>query len=372
MSLKKFIRETKFGKMIWPQLQNIKARYRRIQFQNYVKKKSRDGKRHIFYCGICESQNMGDIAQTYCTLKWFQTNYPEYEVIPCHTSVFMDPKCNLVSIIAKNLARDDLFFFQSGYNTHDLGGYEDYMHQMVINAFPNNKQIMLPQTVFFQSSARRNKCSEVYNSHKSLLFLARDPISEEYAKQLFPDLRVLLFPDIVTTLIGTTPEKLDRNGIFLCRRKDVEQFYSESDYVEFASLLAEYDNVVVEDTIISVSNEDIYKDTGKYVSIMIEKFCRYKLVVTDKFHGLIFSLVANTPVIVLKTKDHKVTEGYRWFSKIYPDRVFYADNSNEIKQVVEEILADPKYTILDNYFEREYYSRLKGTIQEWEEQGCHK
>ena len=370
MGLKARLRETAIGKkVIWPILSKIKVWEKRRSCVSQEKAIARQGmrsERHIFYCGVCESSNMGDMAQTYCTLRWLQKNFPDYEVIVCNTSVFMEPKCHLVDTIRSMAKADDFIVFQSGYNTHDLGGNEDLMHQTVISAFPDMQILMLPQTVYFRSEARKKQCATVYNAHKKMLFLARDPVSYESAREMFPDLCVRLFPDIVTSLIGYFDGETQRKRIYLCRRKDVEQFYTEEDLAAFERALRNVDSDVdVSDTILSASNKEIFADLEGFVQRIVKRFSEYRLVVTDKYHGLIFSLVANTPVIVLKTKDHKVTSGYEWFQKIYPDRVFYADSVEECEILAREILKSPSYTALDPYFDREYYSKLFDAWNKW-------
>lgn len=370
MEIKSLIRESILGKAVWPLLKAGQGKYisyqRNWALRNMVHE-ARKTQKHIFYCGVCESSNMGDMAQTYCTLKWMQENYSEYKIIMCYTSIFRDKKCDLIGAIRKVAGPEDLIFFQSGYNTHDLGdGREDLMHQKVIEAFPDMEIIMLPQTVYFQTKERKNQCAQIYNAHKRMLFLARDPISEQYAREMFPDLTVKLYPDIVTSLIGYRQTNTNREGIYLCRRKDVEQYYSENDYANFAEVLKKIDSkVIVSDTIISVSNKEIFSQLEQYVEKMIAYFEKFRLIVTDKYHGLIFSLAANTPVVVLKTKDHKVTSGYEWFSKIYPDRVYFAENIREIEEISKKILMNPSYSKLDDYFAREYYNKLKNDIDEW-------
>lgn len=366
-NVKKIIRSSRIGEMIWPVLAKKKRLYYSKKSEKQVYKLGKASEKHIFYCGICESSNMGDMAQTYCTLKWIENNYPDYQILFCKTSVFREPRCNLIGTMHKVMKPDDLIFFQSGYNTHDLGdGREDIMHQKVLVAFPDTQAIMLPQTVYFRTDKRKKQCADIYNAHTKMLFLARDPISYDYAINMFPNLTVLLYPDIVSSLIGYMKENNNREGIYLCRRRDVEQYYGEEDYRKFVKILESYsDSVTVSDTIIKASNSNIYNQLDKYISNMIISFSKFRLVVTDKFHGLIFSLVANTPVIVLRTKDHKVTSGYEWFSKIYPDRVFYAETIEEIKALTEKILQNPSYSQLDNYFDREYYHKLKDVIDNW-------
>ena len=260
MNVKAIIRESTIGRLIWPFLkarqQDIFTLQRKKEIQKMIHIASKS-KKHIFYCGVCESSNMGDLAQTYCTLNWLKKNYPDYQVLICKTSVFRDPKCNLIGAMKKCVGKEDLIFFQSGYNTHDLGDRrEDLMHQKVIQAFPDVEMIMLPQTIYFQKKENQEQCAKIYNAHRKMLLFARDPISEKYAQKMFPDLTVILYPDIVTSLIGSFELSAKRKGIYLCRRKDVEQFYKEEDYVRFVKILQSIDvNVTVSDTIISASNK---------------------------------------------------------------------------------------------------------------------
>lgn len=330
-----------------------------------IKKQIEENNHVILYCGVCESSNMGDLAQTYCTHRWLSENYPEHHVIDCRSSLIMDGDL-FVNTLKAVVSQEVLFFFQSGYNTHDLGGWEDLMHQKILRAFPDNTLVMLPQTVYFKSEERRRQCSEVYDAHKRLLFFARDYESERIAQKMFPSLHVEFLPDIVSSLIGRFQyNEVERKNLLLCRRHDVEQFYSEEDYKRIQGILSSIDTTDVEDTILSDSNKKINNDIEAYIRRIVEHFASYKLIVTDKFHGIIFSLIANTPVIVIKTKDHKVTGGYELFHEHFPDSVFYADDVSEIETIARGILARGKQEKLDTYYNDKYYKNLKEKIDRW-------
>lgn len=88
---------------------------------------------------------------------------------------------------------------------------------------------MLPQTIFFKSKDNEKRTAECYNSMKHMLFLARDRISFGMAKQMFPDIPVMQFPDIVTTLIGNYSFNYSRDGIMFCCRDDGEKYYSDEE-----------------------------------------------------------------------------------------------------------------------------------------------
>ncbi len=373
MSLRIFIKSTSLGKALWPFLSEEKLKYYHRMTQRACRKacnklKKLEKKRpHIFYCGVCETSNMGDMAQTYCIYEWLKANYPEYQIVECKTTYLVDDKKkHMLHIIKEKMNKDDIIVFQSGYNTHDLGGREDIMHQLMMKNFPNTEMIMFPQTVFFKSEQRRKQASETYNQHKHLLFFARDPVSENIAREMFPNIPVMLYPDIVTSLIGRFPvPKHERKGIWLCKRNDVEQYYEKKDYINFASIMSKYDEVAVGDTIIKASEKIIRTELYKAVYDMVDIFAHYRLTVTDKYHGMIFSLVSNTPVIVMRTKDHKVTSGYEWFSKVYPDKVFFAENPHELNDLAYKILSNAAYDVLDDFFAREYYDKLNEVIGAW-------
>ena len=320
----------------------------------------------IIYCGMCEGSNMGDMAQVYCSQNWIVKNFPDYRIVTCHTSTLLNPKYQILNNLKKYVNGCDLFIFQCGYNTHDLGGHQDEMHQLIMQEFPDNILIMLPQTIYFKSAEKKRKCSEVYNAHKKLFFMVRDPVSLQLAKEMFPNIYSVMYPDIVTTLIGRYYNSCSRSNICLCMRNDVEQFYSIDDRKKLMAQLNVFDNVDLIDTVIKTSYLKIQHNIEKYVWSMVDFFSTKRLTVTDKYHGMIFSLIANTPTIILKTTDHKLTSVYTWFKQIYPDRLFLANSLEEVVFLAKEILADPHYDALREYFDTNYYCKLLDEILAWE------
>lgn len=330
-----------------------------------VRKLARQAGKKIYYFGMCENTNMGDMAQIYCVENWIKNSYPDYLLISCHTATLMLSKSTLLKDIKKYITKEDFIIFQCGYNTHDLGGHQDEMHQMVMKEFPDNIMIMLPQTVYFKSQERKDKCSKSYNAHQKLFFMARDPISLKLAKEMFPNVTSVMYPDIVASLIGKFYKDEPRDGICLCMRNDVEQFYDAEDRKELFNSLKKFDKVTLMDTVIPVSFSKVNKNIEKYVWGIIEFFGKKRLVVTDKYHGTIFSLVSNTPVIMIKTTDHKLTSVYEWFKSVYPDRIYFAKDINEVSSLAEEILKNPNYSKLSTYFYDTYYKNLTKEIEKW-------
>lgn len=314
----------------------------------------------IIYFGYPMHSNLGDQAQKYCIRKWIKDNFKGFEIVEIPTKIIVEDKYRFVSKFKRIISPDDIFIFQSGYCTHDLGNQlENRMHKRVISMFPHNKMLMLPQTVYFQKQENKQEAINVYNKADNMLFLARDFVSFDIAKEMFPSFEVLAYPDIVTSLIGTRTVNTKRTGVLFCIRNDMEKYYLDKDLNILINRIKFIETVEKSDTTIDVDPLWLDKHIGERVDQEIQKYSKYKLIITDRYHGTIFSLVAGTPVIVLKTKDHKVSTGVDWFKGIYDDYVYFARDLDEAYELADSILKKKFTYKLSPYFKEQYYDHLK-------------
>ena len=102
---------------------------------------------------------------------------------------------------------------------------------------------------------------------------------------------------------------------------------------------------------------------GKYIDEFLEYMAGFKAVVTDRYHGTIFSLVANTPVVVLSSTDHKLSSGVRWFPpEIFGKNIQFASTLDEAYQIVGECLTRTEFPSMPTYFKDNYWDKLKGLV----------
>lgn len=312
----------------------------------------------IFYIGIPAHSNLGDLAQGVCIRKWLAKNYPNRVVVEIETNAIVNTRFSVLEHIKKAYKTEDIIVFQSGYTTTDLGGHADEMHRAIINILPYAKMLMLPQTIFFQLEKNRQATAKCYNSTKNMLFLARDRISYNMALEMFPDIPVREFPDIVTTLIGNYIFDYERDGILFCCRNDSEKFYSDSEINDLMEKCKHLCMVHKTDTTKSGKTNDIVKNAEEYINREIDTYAHYKLIITDRYHGTILSLVAGTPVIIIKTTDHKVTTGAEWFKGVYDDYVYVVASLDVAFILAGQILNKSLDYRLRPHFEKEYYDKL--------------
>lgn len=344
-----------------------KRRKDRADLQEFAKfKEIQPGPKYVFYFGITSHKNLGDMAQHYCIRTWIADNYPDYELVMLESDVIVNPKItpSFFSHLKSIFKEEDRIVFQSGYCTQDLGGNHPLMHRLVCEFMPNAHILMMPQTIFFQHEENKRICAENHNKAKNMLFLARDFVSYEMAKEMFPDIKVRAFPDIVTTLIGTLHFDNPREGVCLCTRNDGEKLYSVEQINELASRF-EGDGIHVKqkDTQSKRTVAELRANLKGHIEAEIETYSHYEVTITDRYHGTIFSLCAGTPVIIIKTTDHKVTTGADWFKGIYDDYVYVADNLNEAFTKAKDILANKLDHDLRPYFKPEYYDKLKSVFE---------
>ncbi|MDO5131608.1 MAG: polysaccharide pyruvyl transferase family protein [Eubacteriales bacterium] len=322
---------------------------------------AKNGER-ILFCGVPVHRNMGDQAQRYCIRGWCRENYPDRTLIelpswPFYSRAFRER-------LARSVRPEDLFVLQSGYCTTSRH-YEHRMHRFVVGRFPDNPVLIMPQTISFRYPRDGFRTGRIYDRHKKLLFLARDRVSFGYAKRFFPSTRVLLYPDIVTTLIGTRTFDGERDGVFLCIRGDSEKKYSAE---EIGALRTELERRQIRcetgDTESDLPLDMLVSGFAEELDRVLEHFASFRAVITDRFHGTIFSLISNTPVIVLATNDHKVVTGTDWFRDVYPEAFALADSTEQALERTLRILErEPE---MDNrpWFRTRYYDLLKA---KWEE-----
>lgn len=132
------------------------------------------------------------------------------------------------------LPPDTVILLQGGGNFGDLWRRHQDLRLNVIKAYPNNKIIILPQTVFYKDHAVFQEDAKIFNSHKNLHICARDTVSLEYL-QLSLTCNLLLVPDmafcISSKLLKKHSKKEVDRALFLKRNDPEFCQYDFSSYI---------------------------------------------------------------------------------------------------------------------------------------------
>ena len=211
----------------------------------------------------------------------------------------------------------------------------------------------------------RDMFTRSINANPNVTFICRDETSYAKAQELFT-CRVLLYPDIVTSLIGLEEFNFatNRNGILMVLRDDKEKFYSDEQLAALASNL-QNKGVKIErfDTTIKCSPFTWTLNRERTIKRYLRKFADYKLIITDRYHGTIFGQIVSTPTIVIASSDHKLASGVRWFPEEFSNQLFFAESLEQAERIAERILQQDSHpTQSAPYFNENYWSKLHNEL----------
>lgn len=284
----------------------------RKQYENTLSK----DELKVFVMLAADYGNLGDVAITEAQKSFLQKTFPKYHVIEVPIS---DTYKNLGNI-KKICSSQDIITLIGGGNMGDI--YEDIeeRRRTVISYFPENKIVSFPQTIDFSDSElgekSLKKSIEVYSNHNNLKIFARETISYNLMKELFPKNNVNLVPDIVLSLDNSKPQ-LKREGIVFSLRDDKESRVKKNEKEMLIDTIKEkYENVKFYDTHIG-DNNFISTNASLELENIWKAFKEAKVVITDRLHGMIFCAITNTPCIVMPNSNHKIIGSYNnWLNTI--------------------------------------------------------
>lgn len=326
------------------------------------KKIAARGEKVLFlFCAPTHS-NLGDHAQLMCWLRLFREWYPDHEIILVPTK-YREP--HTLRKIHESLQEEDLIFIHSGYLIFDIHPELPFILE-VVNAFYDRKVTILPQTVNLTSEWSQQTVSRIFNSHPNLTLLCRDQVSLEKAQALFPKVHLKAIPDVVTSLIGDPAfqyTKTKRQGVMLCVRHDAESFYSEEQIEALRKRFVGIRTTLC-DTTIKAHAWDWNAHREELIRRMLSRMAEYQVVITDRFHGTIFSQIVDTPVIVISSADHKLSSGVKWFpQEVFAGNISFANDLDEAYEKAS-LIIERQGTIFHNppYFKQKYYAHPRNCL----------
>lgn len=280
--------------------------------------------------------NLGDLAITLAQVKYLERNLPDRQVVVWPVSQVVKR--------AKGLRREvgphDTITLIGGGNTGDQ--YDDFeaLRQLVIRDFPRNRIVSFPQSVSFSPTAygrvARAHSGRVYASHGDLHLIARDSASLSEYRRLGRALSASLAPDIVLSLDESQP-RVDRRGIVFSLRQDAESLLTSEERKHILRQASRLDQVTHADTHVGAGRFTPERRTEALQAIW-RTYRHSSLVVTDRLHGMIFSVITGTPCIAFDSHGSKVARFHAdWLADIDGVRMLQIEEVADIAQVAGDV-----------------------------------
>lgn len=302
-------------------------------------------KKKSLMLATAEHQNIGDAAIDLAEQNLLLQYFPDYFQVEFSTYEMPNKYHFLQAIVNPS----DILFINGGGNMGSLYREEEELHRRIVQDFPNNKIVILPQTIYFadtpEGQAELALSARVYNHHKDLTIFARGRESYDFACRHFYNARVRLMADVVLAL--HRDYGFDRSGVLLCLRGDGESVLAQQNQ-QILDTVQRIDPDVEIRT--NIAEQDISRvDRAAVVNDELQRYARRRVVVTDRLHGMIFAAVTGTPCVVLDNATHKSRDFYETFLQD-SNAVFYiGTDCDRLEEAIAQALAveTPTYSVFE-------------------------
>lgn len=286
-----------------------------LRGKDEIETRSKTAKR-LYLIGTPNHYNMGDHIIAYATYVFLKDVVPEMEIIEISMKEF---PCKLPQL-QKEIQKEDILILQGGGNMGNIYWRNERIRREIIKRFYRNKIIIFPETIYYtrdcEGSADLAISQEIYAKAENLVVCAREEASYEIMKKTYPLNTIILVPDIVCYLEPAI--QMNREKVKLFYRNDLEQSISETikadieEFLKERELDYEYSDMMrFERGYIGSANRD------RNVLDKIRDVAGAKLVVTDRLHAMILSVITGTPCLVISEYNHKIESTYyTWFETV--------------------------------------------------------
>lgn len=296
-------------------LKNIK--YFNNQTKYNVPKNS-DGNIRCFYMDAASYNNLGDQAIALSMELFLKDVFGDNNVYVINETEII----SYLDSLKKQIKSTDVIALSGGGNMGDLYPRYEAIRRLIIKNFPDNKIVIFPQTIDYTEDLygkrELEKSKSIYSRHKNLWVCAREEKSYQRMRELYKN--VLLIPDIVFYLkdkirIENIIEKNQSVGV--CLRDDKESALTieeKTRIYELANLHGQSVKLTtMADSILRCLNG---KERMAEIKKKIVEFSFCETTVTDRLHGMIFSLIAGVPCVAIDNTNHKVSGVYKTVNNI--------------------------------------------------------
>jgi len=316
---------------------------------NRLKKYYEQGRKRLVLINTPLHTNIGDHIITYAVMNFFKDLLPEFDVTEVSNKLYKEKRKD---VVYRTNVNDIIVVTGGGF----LGSLWPYSGQNVYNIledFPDNKIIILPQSLYFEDNEEGERQKRLFYdlavNHKDLTVLLRENISYNRFNAMFDGkVKSYLMPDMALTL-DYSHDQTERAGVLLCLRNDKESILSEEDKSavknHFLSLGEE-----VKESSMHWHTDIMQNQREEIIKTKINELKKYKLVITDALHCMISCAISGTPCIALNNVNGKLEGIYNsWLKDL--NYLKYVDS---VKGILHMELNDWEELNKENNYDKDF------------------
>lgn len=329
MKLKKINKIKKFLKLIYAYPDYIKL-FKEIKIQT--------NKRCILI-GTPIHGNLGDSLIAQQCIEFLKNRYNYVLEIP---EFFYE----IFSEKIKFCENDDIYICGGGW-MGDL--YEDELViEDVIKRWPNNKKIILPQTISFSGTGKFSSIGRlkmILEKDKKTIICVREEKSYHICinELALSSNKCILLPDMGLLALKNVDLKKNelKRVIFSCRN-DVEKNTNDNDIINSRNYLIDKGYECIDSSTVISKKVVKLKEREIIIENKIKEYSQASIVITDRLHSMVFALLAGCKCIAIDNSTHKVLGVYqKWLSNI-PGLWVLKISSQLSKEIIDQCIGYEK------------------------------
>lgn len=285
-----------------------------------------DKKPKFFSFGIPTYTNLGDQAVSWAQKRYIENEFPEYEFI----EILEEDTEAAIKEIQKVIQPPDIVSFVGGGNMGSLYLDHEIARRRVFESFTDNLTISFPQSIHFEENQHgeieKKKSQEAYEKNPNLYLVARDAQSYHRMQQTFKN-HVLFTPDMVLYLQPKTFNE-GRSGALFVFRQDSEKVVDDQLISSLKKVLNNGKRSIEQtDTVLDTVDRITPESRRKLFKDELELFSNQEIVITDRWHAMVFSVLTGTPCLLFGNSYGKGKHAYfDWLEHI--DWIDYTDEDD--------------------------------------------
>lgn len=271
--------------------------------------------------------------------------------------------------LKQKIRQNDVIVLDGGGNFGDTWPHTMERINNIVKRYSNNRIIIFPESWFFQVNDPNNKLLQStidsFSANKNVLLFARDTWSMGEMKKWINGVNIKYAMDMVFYYGEFEPRKVKSGVIGWCIREDKESALGSSvDMLKSGAITNGY--------IIKIINNDTYMPIRKsqrksYVKSIIDQYKDCELIITDRFHGMVFAILLEIPCLVFDNKTGKVRHSFIDFAEnLNGCRLLSAD---DIPKFDFEKAINLNYVNMDKLHEKIRINKemILRNIREWKD-----
>lgn len=263
-------------------------------------------------------------------------------------------RCSFDTFEYKQLSPDVVILLQGGGNFGDLYPRHNAFRNKIIKLYPNNRIIILPQTVYYKGSRMLANDPIVMRQHNDLYICARDQYSFDFLKRFRFGSNILLVPDMAFCIDFSKQQDAilpQTERVLLFKRIDKEKVNTNhivpekynglidiKDWVGYETVTNDFSilqNLIKEKRYAEADDYAISTYLPERVKEGIRMISPYSLVYSNRLHGSILSILLGKEVTIIDNSYGKNAQFYdTWLTGVPTIHINRVKHIHSIKRTI--------------------------------------